>query len=150
MEKNQKLKKSSEPHISRQNICVNINDPLIKTSPIRTQIEMKKATQIISLQDLMDSAVLCDQVPAKIEDKSESGMQTTKEAILERVITMQFHEVLNIERSMMKDIIQKDSEREKFLRELKCKLDLLQSEHQILTAENKSLKEMMAIWKIQN
>ena len=51
---------------------------------------------------------------------------------------------------MMKDIIEKDTEREKFLRELKCKLDLLQSENQILIAENKSLKEMMTIWKIQN
>lgn len=51
---------------------------------------------------------------------------------------------------MMREIIQKDTEREKFLRELMVKLELLQRENQILTAENKSLKEMMSIWKISS
>ena len=51
---------------------------------------------------------------------------------------------------MMREIIEKDTEREKFLRELMVKLELLQRENQILTAENKSLKEMMTIWNIRS
>ena len=57
---------------------------------------------------------------------------------------------MNIEKSMMREIIEKDTEREKFLRELMVKLELLQRENQILTAENKSLKEMMTIWNIRS
>jgi cell shape-determining protein MreC len=51
---------------------------------------------------------------------------------------------------MMREIIEKDNEREKFLRELLTKLELLQRENQILTTENKSLKEMMTIWNIRS
>jgi hypothetical protein len=51
---------------------------------------------------------------------------------------------------MMKEIIQKDIERENFLRELMVKLELLHRDNQILTAKNKSLKEMMIIWKLSN
>ena len=51
---------------------------------------------------------------------------------------------------MMREIIQKDTERENFLRELKVKLELLQRDHQILNAENKSLKEMMVFWNVSN
>ena len=68
-------------------IPVSINDNLIKTSPIRIQqIEIKKPSQNLSLQDLMDSAVLGEPLPPRNEDRFDSGMHTTKESILERVI----------------------------------------------------------------
>ena len=42
---------------------------------------------------------------------------------------------------MMTEIIQKDNEREKYIRELKCKLE--HSETRILTNQNKYLKDLM-------
>ena len=47
---------------------------------------MKKPSQPIMLHDLMDSAVLGEPLPPRNEDRLGSGMQTTKETILERVI----------------------------------------------------------------
>lgn len=145
-DKNAKLKKSSEPQNSKFNQTVNIYNPLINTTPIRT--DFRKPTGGINLQEFMDSSAFGDRNSAKNEESSDLIIQHTKEAILEKVFFMQFHEVLDIEKSMMKEIIQKDIEREKFLQELMVKLELLQRDNQILTAENKSLKEMMVIWKV--
>lgn len=128
-----------------------IHNPLIETTPIRFQTsEVKKQPSVLQVQDLMDSVVFGDPVAVKKEEKTDQMIKNTKENILNKVRTTQYNEVLSIEKLMMREIIEKDTEREKFLRDLMVKLELLQRENQILTAENNSLKEMMAIWNISS
>lgn len=112
--------------------------------------EVKKQPSVLQVQDLIDSVVFGDPVTVKKEEKTDQIIKNTKENILNKVIYTQYNEVLSIEKLMMREIIEKDTEREKFLRDLMVKLELLQRENQILTAENNSLKEMMAIWNISS
>ena len=77
------------------------------------------------------------------ESYQELMSKNHNEAVLNKVILMQYKEVLEIEKSAIREIIQKDKEKEKFLNELMVKLELLEREHKFLVAENNSLKEMM-------
>ena len=129
----------------------NMHNPLIGTTPLRFQnSEVKQQPSVLQVQDLMDSVVFGDPVAVKKREKTDQMIKNTKENILNKVRITQYNEVLSIEKLMMREIIEKDTEREKFLRDLMVKLELLQRENQILTAENNSLKEMMAIWNISS
>ena len=129
----------------------NMHNPLIGTTPLRFQnSEVKQQPSVLQIQDLMDSVVFGDPVAVKKREKTDQMIKNTKENILNKVRITQYNEVLSIEKLMMREIIEKDTEREKFLRDLMVKLELLQRENQILTAENNSLKEMMAIWNISS
>jgi hypothetical protein len=147
-DKNAKLKKSSEPTASHPNLNKANKEPLLITVPARPPMADGKKTPNCSNQDLIDTKAIIEPVLLKTDDRAESILQTTKETILNRVFFMQFNEVIAIEKSMMHEIIEKDTERERFLRELTVKLEILQRENQILTAENKSLKELMQIWRV--
>jgi hypothetical protein len=88
-EKNQKLKTSSEPQNSKNPVPLNLNEPLINTSPVKVSpIETKKLVKVITQQDLMDSSVLGDPHQPKNEENSDFILQTTKQVILERVNTI--------------------------------------------------------------
>lgn len=69
-------------------------------------------------------------------------IQNSKEILLSK-----FQEVMSVEQAVMMEILIKDSERENALRDMTLEVEILQRENEILTMENKSLKEMLNIWK---
>ncbi|CAG9310803.1 unnamed protein product [Blepharisma stoltei] len=122
---------------------ININDPLISTTPIIHPKDSKiKAMPCINLEDrpqISDSQDgECDIEPWKrmIGNASE-------------LMLLKFQETLMIERTIMLEIINKDSKRDQVLLELTKKLETLNRENAILALENKGLQGMMHTWNPQ-
>ncbi|CAG9313208.1 unnamed protein product [Blepharisma stoltei] len=122
---------------------INIDDPLISTTPIMHPKDSR--TRAIPSINLEEQSQIAD------FQEGECKIEPWKRMIgnASELMLLKFQETLMVERTIMLEIINKDSKRDQLLLELTKKLETLNRENAILALENKGLHDMIHTWNSQ-
>ncbi|CAG9313868.1 unnamed protein product [Blepharisma stoltei] len=132
----------SEPSSAKTKQITNINDPLIQTTPLSKPEPLFKRKMVSIIQNNSDT-----------KERISGSPQDCNGECLSRVISkmsefllLKFQETLNIEKTVMSELISNGISKDDLLLKLTNKAEELNRENAILKLENKGLKSMLDSW----